>query len=65
MKYIKVFACDFAQELQEKLDDYCKEHNHIIVDQCSSVSYYFDVTYGQSRTKYLLTVTFDNGELNV
>lgn len=62
MKYIKVFAEDCPHTLQEKLDTYCDENKHNIIQQCSNVSYYYDVAYGYSRTKYLLTVTFDDGE---
>lgn len=62
MKYIKVFAEDFPHALQDSLDKYCREHKHNIIQQCSNVSYYYDVAYGHSRTKYLVTVTFDGGD---
>jgi len=63
MKYIKVFAEDFPHALQDSLDKYCSEHKHNIIQQCSNVSYYYDVAYGHPRTKYLLTVTFDDGDV--
>lgn len=63
MKYIKVFAADYPHSLQDDLDIYCDENRHNIIQQCSSLSYYYDVAYGHSRTKYLLTVTFDDGEV--
>lgn len=62
MKYIKVFAEDHPETLQEVLDNYYNETKHNIVQHCSSVSYYYDVAYGHPRTKYLLTVTFNDGE---
>lgn len=62
MKYIKVFAENYAENLQESLDDYCSEKKHNIIQQCSCVAYDYDAKFGASRTKYLLTVTFDDLE---
>ena len=62
MKYIKVFAADDPEIMQRDLDEYCSEKKHIIIQQCSSVSYYYEAVYGRTKTKYLLTVTFDGVE---
>lgn len=63
MKYIKVSAEDYADKLQESLDKHCSEKKHNITQQCSSVAYDYGATFGTSRTKYLLTVTFDDQEI--
>ena len=62
MKYIKVFAADGQSELQSVLDKHCSKYKHNIIQQCSSVAYDFDASFGSTKTKYLLTVTFDDLE---
>ena len=31
-RYVKVFTCDYVEEIEEKINDYCYEHNATPVD---------------------------------
>ena len=31
-RYVKVFTCDYVEEIEEKINDYCFEHNVSPVD---------------------------------
>lgn len=32
IRYVKVFTCDYVEEIEEKINDYCFEHNASPVD---------------------------------
>lgn len=31
-RFVKVFTCDYVEEIEEKINDYCYEHNVTLVD---------------------------------